>query len=86
MSAPAYNAHAPTGAIIIGSFETMSGRSNITAFERNVDGTMAPIFEGTTETFDQVQQERDGELLWVDEAGDIWRTSELTFTVAGEAT
>jgi hypothetical protein len=70
---------APDGTLILGTLERLSGRAEISGATRNPDGKYELDYSGGTEIFydDQVTEMRDGQRVFLDEAGEEYLENEL---------
>jgi hypothetical protein len=74
-------AQSPKRKSIIGSFEAVTGVALGDVKRKDRYAEVEIEYAGETDIWwdEQRQKEEDGEKLWVDEAHDIWRTSELVW-------
>ena len=74
-------ARAPTGKLIVGTFEKLFGRADIVegSFTRNENGTLTFEYEGYTEVFWEEQRtvHRNGRPIFLDEEGFQWEETQL---------
>ena len=74
-------ARAPSGKLIVGTLERLSGRANIVerSFTRNENGTLTFEHEGYTEVFWEEQRTvyRNGRPIFLDEEGFQWEETQL---------
>ena len=75
------HAYAPTGARILGTLERLTARAEIAedSFARLPNGKIYFEHEGGTELFydDMTTETRDGEMVFLDDAGHDWTSSQL---------
>lgn len=66
----------PTGSPITGTLERLSGRAEISSID---EATGTPEYSGGTDIFwdEQRTVERDGKIIYLDEAGDQWTFDQL---------
>jgi len=74
-------ARGPTGKMIVGTLERLSGRANIVegSFTRNENGAITFEYEGYTEVFWEEQKTvyRNGRPIFLDEEGFQWEETQL---------
>ena len=83
-SGSAMTVRAPTGKLIIGTLERLSGRTDIVegSITRNENGTLTFEYEGYTEVFWEEQRtvHRNGKPIFLDEEGFQWEETQLLFS------
>ena len=76
----------PAGKIVTGTLEQLSGRANLVpgSARKNETGGVEFEYEGSTDLFWEEQRTviRDGELVFLDEAGNDYLESELRLVPA----
>ena len=88
MDQPRTRLVSPTGKLITGTLERMSGRANIVPGSvRKSDGGIEFDYDGSTDIFwdEQHTVTRDGELVFLDEDGNDYLDSELHLVPAEDA-
>lgn len=82
-----YRALAPNGRPIVASLEKLLAEAEITHFYMGDNGSMVPEYEGTTNISWDTQEAvtEDGFCLYLDDQGNTWPYSVLSFHQQEEA-
>ena len=82
-----FTAFAPNGLEIVGTLEHITGSAGIVGFYNGDDGEIIHEYSGSTDVFWNDQRTattEEGEEIYLDEDGNGWTLSQLTFKEVNE--
>ncbi len=82
-----YEAFAPNGLKIIGTYDVLYAVANTNSFKRSSAGTVEPEYEGESEILwnsQSTDRDENNMALYVDSSGNVWPEDKLTFKVIPE--